>query len=109
MASDHGVFEEGVAVSPRPVTMVQAVNMTRGLTGVCALSKAAGAEVVVVDVGIDADMSATDVINRKIMPRGSNNLAKGPAMSREQAVQVLETGIEMAYKKRSMKDQDSLE
>lgn len=99
MASDHGVFEEGVAVSPRPVTMVQAINMTRGLTGVCALCKAAGAEVVVVDVGIDADMSGTDVIDRKIMPNGSHNLAKGPAMSREQAIQALETGIEMAHKK----------
>ncbi len=99
MASDHGVFEEGVAVSPRPVTMVQAINMTRGLTGVCALSKAAGAEVVVVDVGIDADMSGTGVIDRKIMPHGSNNLAKGPAMTRQEAIKVLETGIEMAHEK----------
>jgi len=99
MASDHGVFEEGVAVSPRPVTRIQAINMTRGLTGVCALAKAAGAEVVVVDVGIDADMSGTNVINRKIMENGSNNLAKGPAMSRMQAIQALETGIEMAHKK----------
>lgn len=99
MASDHGVFDEGVAVSPRPVTMVQAVNMTRGLTGVCALCKAAGAEVVVVDVGIDADLTGTEVIDRKIMKHGSNNMAKGPAMSREQAIQALETGIEMAHKK----------
>ncbi len=99
MASDHGVFEEGVAVSPRPVTMVQAINMTRGLTGVCALAKSAGAEVVVVDVGIDADMSGTDVLNRKVMEKGTNNLAKGPAMSRAEAIQVLETGIEIAHQK----------
>ncbi len=99
MASDHGVFEEGVAVSPRAVTMVQAVNMTKGLTGVCALSKAAGAEVVVVDIGIDADMSGTEVLHRKIMPKGTHNLAKGPAMSREEAVKALEVGIEVACQK----------
>jgi len=99
MASDHGVFEEGVAVSPRPVTRIQAVNMTRGLTGVCALSKAAGAEVVVVDVGIDGDLSGTTVIDRKIMKNGSNNLAKGPAMSRKEAIKALEVGIEIAHKK----------
>jgi nicotinate-nucleotide--dimethylbenzimidazole phosphoribosyltransferase len=99
MASDHGVFDEGVAVSPRAVTMVQAVNMTKGLTGVCALSKAAGAEVVVVDVGIDADMSGTAVVNKKIMQHGSHNLAKGPALGHENAVRVLEAGIEVAHGK----------
>lgn len=96
MASDHGVFEEGVAVSPRPVTRIQAVNMTKGLTGVCALAKAAGASVTVVDVGIDADMTGTQVVHKKVIEGGSRNMAKGPAMTREEAVRVLEVGIEAA-------------
>ncbi len=54
MCADHGVWEEGVAVSPKEVTAIQAENMTRGTTGVCVLAAQAGANVHVVDVGIDS-------------------------------------------------------
>lgn len=57
MAADHGVFDEGIAITPKEVTAIQAFNMTkgRGVTGVCALAYAAGVAVNIVDVGIDCD------------------------------------------------------
>lgn len=96
-AADHGIFEEGVAITPRNVTLIQAVNMTKGLTGVCALAKQSGSEVVVVDVGIDSDHKETKIVDRKLM-RGTNNFTRGAAMNYETAVKSLEVGIEMAYR-----------
>jgi nicotinate-nucleotide--dimethylbenzimidazole phosphoribosyltransferase len=93
MAGDHKIIEEGVALSPKEITRVQAVNMTKGLTGVCAVSKQCGAEVVVVDVGIDADLAKCQVIDKKIR-KGSGNFANELAMTRDEAIKALEVGIE---------------
>lgn len=96
-AGDHKIIEEGVATSKKDITLIQAVNMTRGLTGVCALSKQCGAEVVVVDVGIDNEVPEA-VINRKVK-YGADNFSRGPAMSKQEAIQALEAGIEIAEMK----------
>lgn len=87
MCADHGVWHEGVAISPQAVTAIQAVNMTRRSTGVCVLAAQAGAKVHVIDVGIDAD-PIPDVVNMKVA-RGSGNIARGPAMRRQQAEELL--------------------
>lgn len=94
MAADNGIHEEGVSACPQEITAAQTINMTKGLTGVCVLSKHAGADVVVVDVGVKGDLNTPAVINKKIS-HGTKNIAKGPAMTREQAVQAVETGIEL--------------
>lgn len=94
MAADHGVFDEGIAVTPKSVTAIQAFNMTRGLTGVCALAHAAGVEVNIVDVGIDCD-PLPGVLNMKVA-RGCGNIAKEPAMTREQAEQLLLASANLA-------------
>ncbi|MTH47429.1 nicotinate-nucleotide--dimethylbenzimidazole phosphoribosyltransferase [Intestinirhabdus alba] len=87
MCADHGVWDEGVAISPKAVTAIQAANMTRGTTGVCALAGQAGARVQVIDVGIDAD-PIPGVVNMRVA-RGCGNIAVGPAMSRSQAEALL--------------------
>lgn len=87
MCADHGVYDEGVAISPKVVTAIQAVNMTRHNTGVCVLGATVGADIHVVDVGIDSD-PLPGVLNLKVA-RGSDNIAKGPAMSRQQAEDLL--------------------
>lgn len=87
MCSDHGVWDEGVAVSPKVVTAIQAANMTRGTTGVCVLAAQAGAKVHVIDVGIDAE-PIPGVVNMRVA-RGCGNIAEGPAMSRSQAEELL--------------------
>ena len=87
MCADHGVWDEGVAVSPKVVTAIQAANMTRGTTGVCVLAAQAGAKVHVIDVGIDAE-PIPGVVNMRVA-RGCGNIAEGPAMSRSQAKELL--------------------
>ncbi|MBJ8361436.1 nicotinate-nucleotide--dimethylbenzimidazole phosphoribosyltransferase [Citrobacter cronae] len=87
MCADHGVWDEGVAVSPKVVTAIQAANMTRGTTGVCVLAAQAGAKVHVIDVGIDAEL-IPGVVNMRVA-RGCGNIAQGPAMSRSQAEELL--------------------
>lgn len=96
MAGDHDIIEEGVATSQKDITTIQAVNMTKGLTGVCALARPAGASVFVYDVGINEDVSETDIIPRKVR-WGTGNFYKAEAMSREEAAQCLLVGIEAAF------------
>jgi nicotinate-nucleotide--dimethylbenzimidazole phosphoribosyltransferase len=87
MCADHGVWDEGVAVSPKVVTAIQAANMTRGTTGVCVLATQVGAKVHVIDVGIDAE-PIPGVVNMRVA-RGCGNIAEGPAMHRSQAEELL--------------------
>lgn len=93
MAADNGVVEEGVCSSPQYVTTVQSINFCKGLTGISVLSKHAGAEIRVIDVGINNDVEYPGLINRKLR-KGTYNMAKGPAMSTDEAVGAMEVGIE---------------
>lgn len=90
-AADHGVFDENVAITPQAVTYIQAANMVKGLTGVCALAQSVGSRVVVVDVGIKGE-PIDGVLNHKIRS-GCDNIAQGSAMSREEAIRAIEIGI----------------
>lgn len=99
MAGDHGVVAEGISKFPQEVTPQMVGNFVGGGAGINALAKQAGARVVVVDMGVAADLSGMarsgKIIDRKIA-LGTANLAAGPAMSREQAITALEAGIEVA-------------
>ena len=94
-SSDNGIVREGVASAPQSVTLSQTINFTRGLTGVAVLAKHFGAELDVMDVGIDAEFSRPGVRNCKIA-RGTRNFAVEPAMTRAQCERALEIGIEAA-------------
>ena len=94
MSADHGVYEEGVAPNPKAVTAIHTPNFAKGVTGVNAFAKQAGSDVVVVDIGVAAEVDYPGVIQRKIK-YGTDNMAKGPAMSREEAIKALEVGIEV--------------
>lgn len=95
MAADHGVFDEGISVSPQIVTQIQMINMVKGTTGVCVLAKNVGAEVLLVDSGIKC-APLNGVINHKVRPDGSGNIAKQPAMTREEALSLLEGSARLA-------------
>lgn len=94
MAADHGIVAEGVTTSTKEITLFQAENMTKKITGVCALANQANAEVVVVDVGINNIVKNEKVINRKVK-MGTNNFYKEDAMTREEAIKAIEVGIEV--------------
>jgi len=93
MSADNGVFEEGVASTPQSVTYSQTVNFFRGIPGVAVIAKQFGADLIVVDVGVNADIDHPDIINRKIR-KSTWNIAKGPAMTYDEAVQAILIGVE---------------
>jgi nicotinate-nucleotide--dimethylbenzimidazole phosphoribosyltransferase len=95
-AGDHGVVDEGVSAYPKEVTPQMVFNFLRGGAGINVLARHAGAEIVVVDIGVDFDFDDTEgLINMKVM-KGTRNFAKGSAMTRDEAVKCIESGIEVA-------------
>ena len=94
-AADNGVVEEGVSSAPQSVTLQQTINLTRHKTGASVLAKCFGCGITVCDVGVNADIREPAVLNRKIA-YGTQNIAKGPAMTKEQALTALLTGAELA-------------
>ena len=99
MCADNGVAKEGVSVTPQIVTLSQAVNMTRHLTGMSSLAAHFGDEVEVVDVGIATpyEEQGVKIVQRRIRP-GTGNILKEPAMTREEALEAVLVGIERAGK-----------
>ena len=96
MAADHGVYEEGVSSNPQEVTYAQTLFIAKGITGVGVLAKSSGSKIVTVDIGVKGSFpDDAGVIDRKIR-QGTGNIAKGPAMTREEAIRSLEVGIGMA-------------
>ena len=95
-AGDHGIVDEGVSAYPREVTPQMVLNFLNGGAAINVLGRHAGAEVVIVDMGVDYDFGDVQgLVNRKVM-RGARNFAKGPAMTKDEAVKCIEIGIELA-------------
>lgn len=92
MCADNGVVEEGVSSCPKSVTATVTRNFLRGITGINVFTKFLDADIAVVDIGVDDDIECEGIIKRKIR-KGTWNIAKGPAMTREEAVKAIETGI----------------
>lgn len=95
-AGDHGVHAQGVTPWPQEVTAQMVGNLLAGGAVVNALARQVGAQVVVVDVGVAADLpDAPGLLSRKVA-RGTADLSLGPAMSTQQALAAIEVGIEVA-------------
>jgi len=95
-AGDHGITEEGVTLYPRVVTTQMVFNFLTGGAGVNVLARHAGAEVRVVDVGVDNDFGPLPgVIHRKVA-RGTKNFARGPAMTMDETLAAMKVGIDLA-------------
>ena len=94
MCADNGVHAEGVAVAPQEVTTLMAKAMAAGGSGMTVFAKEAGADYLLVDIGINGDDEIPGVLHKKIA-KGTANFAKGPAMSREDCVKAIEIGIDI--------------
>lgn len=94
MMADNGVYTEGVAMYPQDITRIGAEFVTTGRMGVNFLARQAGADIIAVDIGIQVDVDLPGVINRKVR-YGTANFLKEPAMTREEAIQAIEAGIEV--------------
>lgn len=123
-AGDHGVADEEVSAYPKEVTRQMVFNFLNGGAGINVLARHAGAEVVVVDIGVDYDWGLSQdlrarrsevvesglspygpaFISKKVM-MGTKNIRRGPAMTREETVRCIEVGIELAteYARRGYK------
>ena len=97
LCADNGVTAEGISSAPVSVTAAQAVNMTLRHTGMSSMAAFFGDDVQVVDMGIATPYKCDKILNCRIMP-GTNNIANGPAMSREDAIKAVLTGISLAQR-----------
>ena len=96
--ADNGVFDEGVTASPKHFTHMLMDSYGKGFgCGINILCRKNNVDLVLVDMGIEGSFDAdTAVINRKIMPNGTKNLAIEPAMSEIEAKMAMSVGFEYA-------------
>jgi len=95
MAGDHGVVDEGVSAYPQAVTPQMVENFLHGGAAINVLSRHVGARVVVVDMGVAVDIPPRPGLLIQKVGYGTGNIARGPAMTRAQAVQTLLRGAEV--------------
>ncbi|MFE0456819.1 nicotinate-nucleotide--dimethylbenzimidazole phosphoribosyltransferase [Streptomyces sp. NPDC058914] len=95
-AGDHGVHAQGVTPWPQEVTAQMVANFLGGGAVCNAFATQVGAEVCVVDVGVAADLPATPGLLPRKVRAGTSDMTTGPAMTREEAKQAIEVGIETA-------------
>lgn len=95
-AGDHGVTEEGVSLYPKEVTPQMVYNFLRGGAGINVLARHINAEVRVVDIGVDHHFNKADGLIQCKVGKGTGNIAKGPAMTRDEAIRAMEVGIGLA-------------
>src|SRR5574340_92137 len=95
-AADHGVAMEGVSAYPREVTAQMVLNFLRGGAGVNVLARHVGVDVRVVDIGVAYEFGRVPGLIQKKVMMGTKNLLLEPAMSREQATEALQVGVDLA-------------
>jgi nicotinate-nucleotide--dimethylbenzimidazole phosphoribosyltransferase len=95
MAGDHGVVEEGVSAFRQEVTAQMVTNFVQQGASINVLASQAQAQVIVVDLGVAADLSGQRGIIHKKVDRGTRNFTRGPAMTRYQAIKAIANGIEV--------------
>ena len=93
MAADHGVVEEGVTLYPQEVTRQMVFNFLNGGAGINVLARFFGTRVVVVDMGVVGGFEPHPNLVCKMIDFGTRNMTKGPAMTKQQALDAIESGI----------------
>ena len=100
-ASDHHIADHGLSLTSTDVTYIQTRNFLQGGGTINAFTRNAGARLTVVDVGVNYDFGdLPGLVKRKVM-HGANDFSKGPAMTREQALECLQVGINIAREEKA--------
>ena len=92
--ADNGIVEEGISQSGQDVTTAVAVSMGKKQSSVCRMAKVAGADTFPIDIGINSTEEIQGVLNRKIRC-GTRNFRKEPAMTEQEMIRAIATGIEL--------------
>ncbi|MBA3491585.1 MAG: nicotinate-nucleotide--dimethylbenzimidazole phosphoribosyltransferase [Rubrobacteraceae bacterium] len=95
-AGDHGVLERGVSPWPQAVTAAMVSNFCTGGAAVNAIAKTVGARVSVLDVGVASELERHPLLRAAKVRRGTDDLSRGPAMSREEAARAVMAGAGVA-------------
>lgn len=101
LCADNGVVAEGVTQTGQEVTALVSKALCEGTSSVCRMARVAGAQVIPVDMGMVQRVEDARLLQRRVAD-GTQNIAHGPAMTRPQAVQAVETGMELV---RQLKEQ----
>jgi nicotinate-nucleotide--dimethylbenzimidazole phosphoribosyltransferase len=96
MAADHGVTDENVSPYPREVTAQMVANFVAGGAAINQLARHVGATLTLIDIGVGTPVPASDGVIEARIADGTANMARGPAMTREQAARAVRIGIEAA-------------
>ena len=96
MCGDHGIAKYGVSAYPQEVTLQMINGYMRETAGANVMARHAGADVFVVDVGTTFDLSEYSKVRQHKVAWGTEDFTQGPAMTREQAVQAIKVGMEIA-------------
>lgn len=94
MAADHGVAREGVSAYPSDVTAQMVHNFLRGGAAINVLARSVGAKMIVVDVGVAADLSHPGLVSCKVVP-GTANFVLEQAMTQEQMLEAIKVGMDV--------------
>src|SRR5690606_8826655 len=100
-AGDHGVVADGASAWPSEITGAMVRTMAAGGAAINAFAAQAGASVTLVDVGVASDLDdlhapgRADVLERRVRA-GTGSIARGPAMSRDDALAALAVGAAVA-------------
>jgi nicotinate-nucleotide--dimethylbenzimidazole phosphoribosyltransferase len=100
MAGDHGVAVQGVSKFPQAVTREMMANFAKGGAAINVFTEHVGARLTLVNIGVAGPPLSLTISGRgnvryesRIVAPGTADISEGPAMTREQAIQALETGI----------------
>ena len=96
MCADNGIVEEGISQSGQEVTLAVMKNMSRHLSSVGRMAAFAGADTMPVDIGVNSEEKVPGILDRKVMP-GTRNIAREPAMTEEELLKAICTGIDIAF------------
>lgn len=95
MAADHGVVAEGIGNWPQEVTAQMVYNFLSGGAGINVIAHQVGARIIVVDMGVASELGNNPQLLSRKIATGTRNMSLGPAMTREEAIKAIETGIEI--------------
>lgn len=93
MSADNGITAKGVSSAPKEITKSMTECFSKMVTGVGVFSRVSKSDLIIYDIGVDADVHDKNVINKKVR-RGTADFSEGPAMSYEEALQAILVGIE---------------
>ncbi len=94
MAADHGVAAETVSLYPQEVTRQMVLNFLKGGAAINVMAEQIGARVIIVDMGVKGGFQPLPGLLCKMIDFGTQNITQGPAMTRQQAIDAIEAGIQ---------------